>query len=266
MDHFPLGTMNFLGADNVVIELDRRTWFQEILPYVEQQAIFDQYMTWADWAATAQRIWDNGMWNSAPNRWVPLALFQCPSDPANPKTRTFGATDDQYHNQGMHGNYVLCAGSEFFNPLRTSGGNSRRSDGSDLNGLFFYNSRIRIGDILDGTSNTLMGSEIILSADVTTHDTRGRYWNNARQGSVLFSTLYPPNTPVPDHLQWCQSIPHAPCTSGNTDIVLSARSHHAGVVNALLADGAVRSIAESINATTYQNLGSRAGGEVPNDY
>jgi hypothetical protein len=257
--------MNPFGVDGVY-ELDRRTWFQEILAYVEQPAIYEQYMTWAAWAATAPLIWDNGMWNSAPNRWVPLALFMCPSDPTNPKIRTYGAIDDQTYNQGWHGNYVLCAGSESFNPLRTSGGSSYRSDGGDLNGLFFYNSKIRITEILDGTSNTLMGSEILLSPDVISHDTRGRYWNNARQGGILFSTLYPPNTPVPDHLQWCQSLPHVPCTYGNTDIVLSARSYHAGIVNVLMADGVVRSIADSVNATTYQNLGSRAGGEVPGDF
>ena len=127
-------------------------------------------------------------------------------------------------------------------------------------------SATRFAHIVDGTSNTLMGSEIIISPDVTLHDTRGRYWNNARQGSVLFSTLYPPNTSVPDRLEWCQSIPHAPCRLTTTDIVLSARSHHAGIVNALLADGSVRPIADSVNATTYASLGTRAGGEVPGDY
>lgn len=258
---FPLGTLNPYGPDGT-IELDRRTWMQEILPYVEQQAIYNDYADWAKRSEMMPRVWENGMWNSAPNRWVILPLFTCPSDPANPKNRTYGATGDQTVNQGFHGNYVLCAGSEFFNPLR----NGVPSDGSDLNGMFFYNSGIQIADVRDGTSNTLMGSELLLSPDVTNHDTRGRYWNNARQGGVLFSTAYPPNTPAPDRLYWCQSIPRAPCSSTTIDIVVSARSDHPTTVNALLADGAVRAITDSVNAEVYQGLGSRAGGEALGDF
>jgi prepilin-type N-terminal cleavage/methylation domain-containing protein/prepilin-type processing-associated H-X9-DG protein len=258
---FPPGTINPYGPDGTY-ELDRRTWMQEILPYVEQQAVYDEYLLWARWAETAPLVWANGMWNSAPNRWVPIALFMCPSDGANPKTRTFGATDDQTMNQGWHGNYVLCAGSEYFNPVRSSG----RSNGGDLNGMYYYQSKIRIADVRDGTSNTLMGSEILLSADITTHDTRGRYWNNARQGGVLFSTLYPPNPNVPDRLQWCQSIPQAPCIVANTDIFLAARSRHAGAVNVLLADGSLRNISNNTDPVLYRGLGTRAGGEVIAEY
>jgi prepilin-type N-terminal cleavage/methylation domain-containing protein len=258
---FPPGTTNPYGPDGTY-ELDRRTWMQAILPYVEQQAIYNEYLAWARWAETAPLVWENGMWNSAPNRWISIPIFMCPSDNANPKTRTFGATDERTMNQGWHGNYVLCAGSEYFNPMRTSG----RSNGGDLNGMFFYQSKIRIADVRDGTSNTLMGSEILLSLDITTHDTRGRYWNNARQGGVLFSTFLPPNTNVPDRLQWCQSIPRAPCTLGNNDIILAARSNHIGAVNSVLADGSVRTISNSIEPTVYRGLGTRAGGELAGEY
>jgi prepilin-type N-terminal cleavage/methylation domain-containing protein len=242
----PTGAWNPFGPDSIEIR-DRRMWIQQILPYVEQQAIYDRYLAWAD---SGQGY----MWWDEPDRKVILALFVCPSDPHSPKTIAF-------EDQGFHGNYVLCAGSTAFTDPMTD-----PPDGTKLNGLFYAYSRTRLEEITDGTSNTLMGSELNVSPDVDGHDVRGRYWNNAHQGGTLFSTHYPPNTPVPDRLQYCQPIPRAPCTKTTTDIVLSARSYHAGLVNALLADGAVRTISDSVNATTYKNLGSRGGGEVPEDY
>jgi prepilin-type processing-associated H-X9-DG protein len=107
---------------------------------------------------------------------------------------------------------------------------------------------------------------LIVSADLTTHDVRGRLYNPAKQGGVLFSTLYPPNTSVADRLQWCQSIPQAPCISTYQSVNLSARSYHAGGVNVALADGSIRFVAEAVDVSVWQALGTRAGGEVPGDY
>jgi prepilin-type N-terminal cleavage/methylation domain-containing protein len=241
----PTGAWNPFGSDSIEIR-DRRMWIQQILPFVEQQAIYDRYLAWVD---SGQGY----MWWDEPDRKVIMSLFLCPSDPNAPKTIAF-------EDQGFHGNYVLCAGSTAFNDPMFS------LDGTHLDGLFYAYSRTRLSEITDGTSHTLMGSELNVSPDINGHDVRGRYWNNAHQGGTLFSTLYRPNTPTPDRLQYCQPIRRAPCTKTVADIVLSARSYHDGLVNSLLADGSVRSITDSVNATTYRDLGSRAGGEVPGDY
>jgi prepilin-type processing-associated H-X9-DG protein len=44
---------------------------------------------------------------------------------------------------------------------------------------------------------------------------------------------------------------------------ISASSYHQGGVNVCLADGSVRFVRDSIDFTIWQNVGSRAGGEVP---
>src|SRR6185295_11393151 len=89
--------------------------------------------------------------------------------------------------QGFSGNYVACAGSDYFN--QTTADSSRF-----LNGLFFPLSLIPLAKIYDGSSKTLMMSELILVPDTETeNDIRGRYYNS-RHGSTLFSTLLPPNT------------------------------------------------------------------------
>ena len=98
---------------------------------------------------------------------------------------------------------------------------------------------------------------------MTYHDTRGRYYNDAAQGGVLFSTLYAPNqTGSPDRLVYCQSIPRAPCLSVSTSKIHTARSYHVGGVNVCLADGSVRFLTDRLPLPVLQALSTRRGGEV----
>jgi prepilin-type processing-associated H-X9-DG protein len=135
-----------------------------------------------------------------------------------------------------------------------------------MNGVFYPRSTTTLTSIADGTSNTLLVSELVLSPDVSGHDTRGRIWNNARSGAVIFSTLDRPNTTTSDRLNHCQSISAAPCQTGSDNMVLYARSMHTGGVNVVLADGSVRLARDGIDPTVWLGLGTRASGEVPGDY
>jgi prepilin-type N-terminal cleavage/methylation domain-containing protein len=244
-DHFPPGNTNPMGYDPGNEE-DRRNWaVTALLPYVEQQALHDGVEAYL---ANGGRY----IVHCPLNKTV-MPVFLCPSDPAGPKTLTGGPGST--NQQGFHGNYAACAGSTAFNGADGSDG------GTDLDGLFYAFSATRFSDIRDGTSNTLMLSELIVSPDLTSHDVRGRLFNPAKQGGVLFSTLYPPNTSVADRLQWCQSIPAAPCRSTHVEINLSARSYHFGGVNVVLADGSGRFISDRIAPVTWTALGTRAGGE-----
>src|SRR5262249_49441678 len=128
--------------------------------------------------------------------------------------------------------------------------------------MFYPQSRQTLLSATDGTSNTLMVSEVLLSPDVTKHDVRGRIWNNARTGGVLFSTFGTPHSSVPDRLTHCQSIPHAPSTVGSDNMFLPARSRHSGGVNVVLLDGSVRLVSDTIDPTVWLGLGTRAGDET----
>jgi prepilin-type N-terminal cleavage/methylation domain-containing protein/prepilin-type processing-associated H-X9-DG protein len=248
---FPLGNTNLIGVDNTG-EPDRRNWAMDyVLPFVEQQAIYNEVEAYLKGGAPYIVYF--------PNNKNVMSLFMCPSDPTNPKILTGGAGSG--NQQGFHTNYAACAGSTTFNPASGAYG------GDNLNGIFYVQSKTRLTDIADGTSNTLLLSEIILSPDITTHDVRGRLYNPAQQGGVLFSTLDVPNTPNPDILEWCDStIPAAPCFSSTNGIVLYARSYHLGGVNAAFADGSIHFISNAIAKPTWQALGTRAGGEVLGDY
>jgi prepilin-type processing-associated H-X9-DG protein len=189
-----------------------------------------------------------------PTRFDVVSTYFCPSDPNSPKTHTVPSDP-----QGFHSNYAACAGSL---PLNFNG-----AAGDNLNGTFYWKSHHRLTDITDGTENTLMVAEIIVSPDVTGHDVRGRMYNPARQGSSLFTTHFTPNNlATPDTLEYCQSIHMAPCTATTTNINLTSRSYHTNGVNTLLCDGSVRFVSDSVNAATWTDLGTRGGNEVLGDF
>jgi prepilin-type processing-associated H-X9-DG protein len=187
-----------------------------------------------------------------------IKTLSCPSDPVSPKVNTFWGGFGT-PTQGFSGNYVVCAGSDYFN----AGGNP---NSANLDGVMYALSKNTLTDITDGTSNTAMVGELLLVEDTDSHDIRGRYYNPAHSG-VAFSTRLPPNTSVADQFNWCANNPpaRAPCIWTGTNIFVSARSMHPQGVNMALCDGSVRYIRNSVNPTTYRALGSRNGGEVPGD-
>jgi prepilin-type N-terminal cleavage/methylation domain-containing protein/prepilin-type processing-associated H-X9-DG protein len=254
--HFPHGNYNYIDSTGTTPPpynntQDRRCWMQDTLPYLEQEALFKQFDAFMATGATAL---------SFPHNTTVIPNLMCPADPVSPKTKTFNPGGGPGNSQGFSGNYVLCAGNDYFNP----GG---PASSADRNGLFFAQSRVALTGVTDGTSNTALSGEIILTPDVTDNDVRGRYYNSGH-GGVLFSTRIPPNTLVPDRLDWCSAhpVPRAPCLWLSDNIFLSPRSYHAGGVNLGLADGSVRFVADGVDPEAFKALGSRNGGEPAGDF
>jgi len=249
IDSTDTSTGPYLGKNN------RRCWFHDMLPYIEQTTLyepFDSFMATAGGDALAFKQLQS---------IVPT--FVCPSDSLSPKLETFwGGLGTP--NQGFSGNLIVCVGNDYFNrgPLSPAHLNSAK-----LNGVFFAHSKVKFADITDGTTNTALASELILSTDIGSHDIRGRYYNPAH-GGVVFSTRVTPNTLVPDRFNWCSNtpVPAAPCTYTATDMFVSARSYHPGGVNFGLADGSVRFVINYIDPAVYKALGSRDGGEAMGDF
>jgi prepilin-type N-terminal cleavage/methylation domain-containing protein len=230
---------------------DRRSWMQDSLPYLEQESLFKEFDRFMSTGATAL---------SFPLNTTIVPNLMCPSDPLGPKLKTWNPGGGPDHSQGFSGNYVLCAGNDYFNPGGAAASTS-------LNGMFFALSRVRLSEVTDGASNTALSSELILSPDTIDNDVRGRYYNPAHCGT-LFSTRIPPNTLVPDQLDWCSSrpLPQAPCIWTNVNIFVSPRSYHAGGVSLGLVDGSVRFVSDNVDPVTFRALGSRNGNEVVGEY
>lgn len=237
------GTKGSVSVD--VAQKDRRNWAIYLFPAIEQSHL----------AATVTTYLASGggyMFSNYVDRDKTIPIMSCPVDVLAGKIGK---------NQGIHVSYLGCSGSKGF----TEDG----VEGTRLDGLFFPGSSIRPKHVGDGLSNTIMVGEMInVADDLNTadsskgHDVRGRLYNHARQGGMLFSTKYPPNTQVPDVLQWCQSAPESPCTVSTSGQNLSLRSNHSHGVNVCYGDGSVRFLSSTIDAGVYASLGSRDGGET----
>jgi prepilin-type processing-associated H-X9-DG protein len=251
--HFPHGVYEYIdtttsdGPPPYYAMQDRRCWAHDLLPYIEQKPLYDEFDAWMAKGKSALGF---------PLMQTPIKVYVCPSDPYSPKFRTYwGGSDGQPH-QGFSGNLITLATSTYFNP-------SGPASSVDLDGIFFSVSKVRIAEVIDGTSNTLMVSETILSPDIVWHDIRGRYYNPGH-GGVLFSTRLPPNTMVADQFNWCNPEPvkRAPCINTTTEMFILPRSYHPGGVDVAMVDGSVRFCRETISQPVFQGFGSRNGGET----
>ena len=130
------------------------------------------------------------------------------------------------------------------NPTGTYG------SGPNARGMFEFTgvSVIRIRDVVDGMSNTIMFGHILRDC------AGGRNTWILSIGST-----------------WGTSVPiniNAPCYPGKTYSFSrdGFASSHTGGTMTCMADGSVRFFSQSISTFTHNALGSRAGGEVPGEF
>ena len=128
----PPGYVSAVAADNSDLG-PGWGWAAQILPDLEQAPLLRQINFTADIGATV---------NAAP-RVVSLPIFLCPSD-NGPPTFTASGTNATI----AFGNYVGMFGTDEITDDPGAG-----------NGIFYRNSKVRLTDITDGTSNTLMVGE-----------------------------------------------------------------------------------------------------------
>jgi len=92
--------------------------------------------------------------------------------------------------------------------------------------------------------------------------TRGIKWLYGAPGHSMYNHRRPPN----DKRYDCRGgLPHSDKSAAdwrNLSLNVTSRSRHPGGVNSLFCDGHVQFVKDSVNATAWQGLGSRNGGEV----
>jgi prepilin-type processing-associated H-X9-DG protein len=232
-----------------------------LLPYLEKEnlrGLIDFAAPPATFTVPPSTVHDGS--RNYPAATTLVRTYVCPADP----------TDGRVPGSDFAGtSYAACAGS---------GANSGLLANAD--GVFFLGSKVRIEDIIDGSSNTAAFSERMLGAGGAgpgdarrvmleipgAGDTnaascqpsagswngeRGAKWIVGNYGNTLYNHAELPNPPGYDCLNATQQKAR-----------LAARSTHPGGVHVLFCDGGVRFIHDGIRAQAWQAMATRAGGEV----
>ncbi|HTU90799.1 MAG TPA: DUF1559 domain-containing protein [Gemmataceae bacterium] len=237
----------------------RHTWVPHVWPYIEQTNLQNLYVSSPGGALTV-----NTQQFYLPNAIIEdtytgacaqqVKLYYCPSD----RPGAYDTHDSYYR---CRGNYVVNFGTHTVDPDNyASFGAAPFSDPDNTGGVV---QTTAIQRITDGTSNTLLMSEIIMAMNDSDQNSHGDFQNDdATQVGWAFMTIYSPNSSQPDAI-FCSSgfDPKAPCTGTSNAEFESARSKHPTGVNALFCDGSVHFITNGINVATWQALGSAQGGE-----
>jgi hypothetical protein len=237
--------------------------------------------------------------NAISGRRVPV--YACPTDPRsdtlrNSNNKIDSLTPVDANDIWLYSTcYTFNFGTWFvFDPATGDGGD----------GLFFPNARLSLDTITDGTSNTLMASEvrawqsytrtapnaagvpltppsnpgeIQALAAATVDSSKARLiqqatehteWANGHTHHSGFTTTFRPNTIVPytftDGVTY--NIDYTSAQDGTSATIptcaaITSRSHHPGLVNSLLADGAVRTFSSQIDQSVWRALGTRESKE-----
>ena len=186
-----------------------------------------------------------------------IAALLCPSDAA---AWQIDAPDQWVSYPGFrvaHGSYSGCTGTWSHWAWRPSSSPSLAVLAAQDNGIFFANSRTRIADVTDGTSNTILLGERAL---FDRYRTMSNWWFSGWTGDSLFDTLTPMN---PQRLVAISSLPAPgpedwPGVQDNA-LMNSASSRHPGGANFAMADGSVRFLKETISSWPVDSFGNPTG-------
>jgi prepilin-type N-terminal cleavage/methylation domain-containing protein/prepilin-type processing-associated H-X9-DG protein len=221
-----------------------------ILPFIEGQNSFNtanfSYSATSAGNATVASTGVSGLW--------------CPSDPVVAQSQPIDASYGlpagtnlvQYYTsyggcQGMWSLDVLFSDDAKYGP----GFYSRRY--ANMNGLIFSSSTVRLAEITDGTSNTILFAERPHGqiSNNTGDQTYYHWWNSGYYTDAMCETFYPINS----------QFRGLPLIDGSTDEdwVMTVGSFHPGGANVGFADGSVRFIKDSIQSVTF----NPSDGSVP---
>ena len=215
-------------------------WAAHILPQMEQDNVFRQIDLKQPIEAAA---------NASP-RTVIVKSFLCPSD--SPPQQAFPVGPRSASGQ-------LTSTTCTVAPSNYVGNYGVGEPGVDGDGIFYRNSTVRIGDITDGTSSTLMvGERSFYHAEST--------WVGAVTGSGFAPT---PGSPLPMQVENASNfvLAHTGETfdgPANPKEINHYTARHTGGGNFVFADGHVAYLRGSTGYATYKALSTRSKGEVIN--
>ena len=266
--------MSRRGFKNIAMpEAAQRSWVPDTLPFIEQGAILAAFNLNENW-------WiDNAASNNDTLAKSQIKLLKCPSTP-NPDRlqekvevvppNKVGACTDYFAVEGIAVSFNTNAGIASINPLT----GSRQGVMAPWSAAVDPRPTSRIGDILDGSSNTILIGENAGREDV---------YRDGKLMSKAVANAAAPNCArarggawasndnafeIGQAVNWCgggavPGLPPLPLKiNKSNEWGYLFHSLHSGGVNLLFADGSVRFTSENSQARTLGILVTKAGGEV----
>ena len=237
------------------LSIPRQTWVMKLWPFIEQTNL--------DGAADPEgHLYDPpftiaGTLDGLGGVAVPM--YRCPTDPEGQDQKT-GTYQRRRGNYAVNWGHVTFGGAyipKLFDPglapFRHENGRTTEPRATSYK------------MITDGTSNTLLMSEVIMGQTTEDKDWRGDILND--EGTFRFHTIQTPNTSAPDiiadNYYTETGDPAMPVADGAfTKQQNAARSRHPGGVNVAFCDGSVQFKADNIAQQTWLYLGTMNGEEV----
>jgi prepilin-type N-terminal cleavage/methylation domain-containing protein len=263
MSQYPAIIANF-GPPVAWAPTDRYSWVRMIFPYIEQDNLAAKWPPIHDadgnLIPNATLIIVNG-----PNclKAARLKVMECPS--YNPDTWVTNVGSSPLYPDGAYcaiGTYPANYGTAVFGAPQTPPFPTSRD------GMFYSNSQIRIGDVTDGTSNTLLLGERATQDPCIKDFQRGLtgfwYTDTGFYGCMAATAGVPLNYQSPPD---CLTATGALLNTYRYQRLSAFGSGHSGGANFCFAEGSVQFISTGIALKTFQALATRAGGEViPGNY
>ena len=216
-------------------------WQTMILPLIDQAALYNQI----DFNTS---ILDS---TNAIARSTVLPVFRCPSDPAPDKWEIEEeGSPGTVITELPTGNYVGSFGTEELDGCENAAGTAPVTSAGQCvgDGVFYHNSRVKIRDIIDGTSNTIMVGERKTDADQDWYSTWSGMIPEGEEAfqRILGSSDHPPNHPAAHFDDYS--------------------SHHEGGAHFILCDGHVRFVSENVDTGLYKAIATIKGREVVGEF
>jgi prepilin-type N-terminal cleavage/methylation domain-containing protein/prepilin-type processing-associated H-X9-DG protein len=260
MKQLALAIHNFHDTNGTIprsaVRSNQLSWHVYVLPYIEQDALFNQINKGpGSYAAVGK---------NNPHGLTRVASFLCPScsvekmamgapnnfqlpDLVPPTTGQPPYTVHYYGLNGPRGTNPATG-----QPYATLTANGTH-EGVPLaaQGMFQMDQDVKLMDATDGTSNTLLLGEMS--------------WISARFGTRYRPWLRGSNSPA--IVVGARNVTNAINAMFTVNVIVPYNdvpmgSMHPGGANFALADGSVRFISQTIDMATYRALASRNGGEV----
>ncbi len=238
-----------------------------ILPYLEQESLGKQIDLVTGW--DFQMVIDR----------VGVSVYVCPSDINGGRIRDPGPSGGRPRPKLVPTSYGFNYGPWFiYDPTTNQRGH----------GVFFPNSFLKMSEISDGLSQTLLAADVkswapyyrnggpsvttipnnaaeliaIATSGTSFRDTGHTEWPDGRVHHTGFTTTLPPNTFVPvtvngkildvDYNSWQEGLQGR--NGRPTYASITSRSYHSSLVMVALVDGSVRSFSNSVELAVWRGM------------